>query len=335
MMKLPSGYGTITKLSGKRRRPYWVRLACTYSSDGGRLTENRPTLGYYATRKEALEALHNYHNFPYDVTDKSTFADIFDKWITEKAKTVSTNTIYSYKAAFNACKPIHDTPLNDLKLADYQAILDSAANSSKSTVNNIKIVITGISAYGIQHELIQKDMTQYLTMQYTHKQGIHTPFTASEIQALWNDTIDTKERKITLILLYTGFRVNELLSMPAECVDLTAHTLRGGSKTEAGKNRIVPIHPQILPLVKSFNGDYPFKVNYNYYREWLHDTTGHTPHDTRHTFITELQNKGADKICIQRLVGHASADITDAVYTHKDLEQLRKTVELIDYSDNQ
>lgn len=332
MMKLPSGYGTITKLSGKRRRPYWVRLPCTYTSDGEKLIENRPTLGYYATRKQALEALHEYHKNPYDVSDKSTFADIFDKWINEKSKSVGTKAMYSYKAAFKACKDIHDIPLNDLKLSDYQAILDSNAYQSRSTVNNIKIVMSGVSAYGMQYELIQKDVTKYLTIQYTQGESIHTPFTAQEIQSVWNDTHDTKERKITLILLYTGFRVNELLSMPAECVDLTACTLRGGSKTEAGKNRIVPIHPLILPIVKSLSGAYPFEMRYNNYREWLNDTTGHTPHDTRHTFITELQNKGADKICIQRLVGHASGNITDAVYTHKDLEQLRKAINLLDYS---
>lgn len=332
-MKLPSGYGTITKLSGKRRRPYWVRLPCKYSSDGEKLTESRPTLGYYATRKQALEALHNYHNFPYDVTDKSTFADIFDKWISEKSKKVGKNAIYSYKAAFNACKPIHDIPLKEIKLPDFQAVLDNAANQSKSTVTNIKMVISGVSAYGVQHELLQKDVTQYLTIQYTHSKGIHVPFTASEVQAVWNDAIDTKERKITLILLYTGFRVNELLSMPASNIDLTARTLRGGSKTKAGKDRLVPIHPLILPIIESLDGDRPFKLPYDHYREWLQDKTGHTPHDTRHTFITELQNKGGDKICIQRLVGHASGDITDAVYTHKDLEQLRKTVELLDYSE--
>ena len=61
----------------------------------------------------------------------------------------------------------------------------------------------------------------------------------------------------------------------------------------------------------------------------------HIPHDTRHTFISELQSRGADHICIERLVGHASKGITDTVYTHKDIQELRRTVEMIAYKDIQ
>ena len=55
----------------------------------------------------------------------------------------------------------------------------------------------------------------------------------------------------------------------------------------------------------------------------------HTPHDTRHTFVTLLSNADANKVSIERLTGHASKGITDSVYTHKDLEQLRNAIDLI------
>ena len=59
-------------------------------------------------------------------------------------------------------------------------------------------------------------------------------------------------------------------------------------------------------------------------------TTYHTPHDCRHTFVTLLSNAGADEICIKRLVGHSSGNnVTEKIYTHKDIEQLRKAIELI------
>lgn len=42
-----------------------------------------------------------------------------------------------------------------------------------------------------------------------------------------------------------------------------------------------------------------------------------------------MDNAGANKLCNKRIIGHASADITDNVYTHKDIEELKKAIDLI------
>lgn len=55
----------------------------------------------------------------------------------------------------------------------------------------------------------------------------------------------------------------------------------------------------------------------------------HETHDCRHTFATLMDNAGANKVSIKRIMGHASSDITDRVYTHKDIEELRKAIDLI------
>ncbi|WP_146553674.1 tyrosine-type recombinase/integrase [Rummeliibacillus sp. SL167] len=55
----------------------------------------------------------------------------------------------------------------------------------------------------------------------------------------------------------------------------------------------------------------------------------HRPHDCRHTFATLMDNADANKLSIKRIMGHASKDITDKVYTHKDIEQLLKAIDLI------
>ena len=57
----------------------------------------------------------------------------------------------------------------------------------------------------------------------------------------------------------------------------------------------------------------------------------HTPHDTRHTVATTLHIKGADKITIRQILGHAGKDITEEVYTHADIIDLHKNISLIDY----
>lgn len=57
--------------------------------------------------------------------------------------------------------------------------------------------------------------------------------------------------------------------------------------------------------------------------------TGHTTHDCRHTCATLLDNFGANPNAIRRILGHAGGDVTDRVYTHKAIRQLRKAINLI------
>ena len=331
-MRLPNGYGSIVKMPGNRRRPYCVRLGAQYSSDGRTLTESRPLLGYYSTKKEAIQALHEYHHNPYDLTNKSTFADIYSLWIREKQLSISKTTLDSYRAAYNKCLAVHNMAVVDIKLPHLQAVLDSFPNVSKSTLNNMVIVIHGVMAYCAMNDIIPKDPSVYLRIKaFTDPTGKHTTFTAKEIAALW-EMDASPERDITLILLYSGWRVRELLEMPPESIDLKAQTMTGGKKTKAGKDRIVPIHSAVLPLIEKYASE-PFDVPYQTLFDWMKEHTGHICHDTRHTFVSELQSRGADKVCIERLVGHVSSGITDKVYTHKDIDELRRTVELIAYKD--
>ncbi len=73
----------------------------------------------------------------------------------------------------------------------------------------------------------------------------------------------------------------------------------------------------------------------NYFREYCYYPTLEqlsvrklTPHATRHTFISMEHRAGADKLSVkQRIVGHASGDVPDKIYTHVELEELRKAVE--------
>jgi len=121
----------------------------------------------------------------------------------------------------------------------------------------------------------------------------------------------------------------------------------GGIKTAAGKNRIVPIHSGIQGLVLHYyNVDNKFylaaetkknthisnRTYYNFFQEVMQQceiTEKHTPHDCRHTFTSLLDSAGANDVCVDRLVGHASKTLTKKTYTHKDIEELRHAIELI------
>lgn len=55
----------------------------------------------------------------------------------------------------------------------------------------------------------------------------------------------------------------------------------------------------------------------------------HTTHDCRHTVATLLDNYGANETAKKRILGHSGGDVTERVYTHKNLRQLRKCIELL------
>ena len=68
-MKLPNGYGSVTKLSGNRRKPYLARVTLGWITDEqtGKTVQNRVPLGTFKTKKEALQALAEYGANPYDI----------------------------------------------------------------------------------------------------------------------------------------------------------------------------------------------------------------------------------------------------------------------------
>jgi integrase len=118
--------------------------------------------------------------------------------------------------------------------------------------------------------------------------------------------------------------------------------MRGGTKTKAGKNRIVPIHPKIAEIVQnrvSDGGGYLFMVNgkkcyiQQYYTFWNmimeKISASHTPHECRHTFRSRLDSAGANKRCIDLIMGHKSKDVGERVYTHKTIQELKEVIELI------
>ena len=155
---------------------------------------------------------------------------------------------------------------------------------------------------------------------------------------------------MVMIGIYTGFRPQELAILKIEDVDLEQQTITGGLKTDAGKNRIVPIHPVILELVKqnyqkakAMNSDHLFNdesgqqgtfLTYDKYRGRFNKVMkrvnmNHKPHDTRHTFITNAKAVNMNEYILKLIVGHAIDDITEKTYTHRTIEDLHREIQKI------
>lgn len=321
-MRLPNSYGTVYKLSGKRRRPWIARKFLGYeaNTETKRAKANYATIGYFEKRVDAFNALTEYNKDPYDISG-TTFADVYRMWSEEHFQKVKETT--HYKAAYKIMEPIQGRVFSELKLQDFQNVFD---NSGKNTpmLKMAKILISQMYDYAVLHEIVsssKKDLITYLDVGNSNPKAIvRKIFTNEEIENLWERNDQTA--KLLLVMIYTGVRISEILDMKKGNVFLDEKYMKViEAKTDAGI-RDVPIADGILPFITEFmqsKGDnlITFAGCSSTIRKVINKETGHLPHDTRHTFATLGVEAGIDQRVIDVILGHSGGkNIALKVYTH-------------------
>jgi integrase len=341
IIKNPNNYGSVYKQSGKRRKPYVARITIGWDENKKQI---RKVIGYYETRALAMQALADYNKNPYQLeTSTITFAEVFEKWKVDKFTDISQSNINGYKASFKASELLHNMRFVDIRTEHMKEVLRTCGKGH-GTLRKIKVLYGQLFKFAMENDIVTKDYSKFVKLSKNNEKSSRKVFAADEIKRLF-DIVDKNEIIDTiLIMIYTGLRIAELLIIKSSDVNLEERLIIGGIKTEAGKDRIIPINNKIFDLVykRVARGyDYfitrkdgnPFKYG-NYYREnWipLMEQLGfdHKPHDCRHTFATMMSNAGSDTVALQKIIGHASYQTTANVYTHKDIEQLKKAIDLI------
>jgi len=339
-MKNPNGYGSVVKLSGNRRNPYVARKTIGFNS---RQHPIYNVIGYFPTREAGLIALAKFNNDPWDVDKaKTTFSELFELWKEKKAVKLGHANKQSLFSAYNHCHPLHNKKYKEIKAYHMQDCIDNCGYGY-ATQGAIKNLFRHMDKFALELDIINSRYSELLTSEPIPDTS-KTPFTDESINRLW-DMVGMSWVDSVLVLLYTGFRISELLDLQICNVNLTEGTIKGGIKTRAGKDRIVPIHPKVFPLIEkrvtlmSDHGDFLFGNNGKkisigtYYKFWYQImkalNLSHTPHECRHTFRSRLDSAGANKRCIDLIMGHKSKDVGERVYTHKTIDELKQTIELL------
>jgi integrase len=247
-----------------------------------------------------------------------------------------------YKSAYTYCKPLYDVFLADIRTAQMQEIIDFAKIGAPTRAR-IQSMLKLMFRFAMKNDYIKKDYAQYLKRPAVEVKSERRPFTDDEIKRMWALS-EEHSAKILLIMMYTGWRPSELVPMRfGKEIDIKERTMTGGIKTQAGKNRVVPFCKKIEPLVHYFydKGYAGISVDqtgailtydglYRILKSFL-DANGfnHIPYECRHTFATMLDNKNTNVKIKKMLMGHASTDVTEKVYTHKTIEQLKSAVDAL------
>ncbi len=322
-MRLPNGYGSVYKLSGKRRKPYVAMTSHGIGNDGKVI---RKPLGYYRTKSEALTALGEYNRDPAILDlSKIKFGKALKEYIDyrDSCKPLT----HAYKSALNKVKPFHDELLTNIKTKDIQDIMNTLTPSMSSF---LKSALSGFYKYCVTHDYIKVNYADSLIAKPIPKSTLHKPFTPEEIHELWLYK-DAYIAKVALVMIFTGVRTAELFVLENKNV-FDDHIITG-VKTEAGKNRIIPLHKAIVPFIKELQSDGDMFMDgtiTRFRRRWsrckIPAIENHIPHDTRHTCETMMWNAGINKRTMQLIVGHAGRDVDESVYIHNTFEQLYEAI---------
>ena len=359
----PNNTGTVVKLSGKRRNPYCARVM---SDERDIITGKKKQIcvGTFATREEALNALSIYslkrsnaitneeaRNLAPDLFDKiqkktqkkiPTFKEIYEILDAEEFSKLSKSARKGYKAWIKHFKSIYDRPINNITLADLQFVFDNDGSKNGTQVH-MKVLCSKIFEYAVIHQYISRDndYTSYIKVADFKQSTKHYPFTVDEIKKL--KASNTSEAHLILIYIYTGLRVGELLHINRDNIHIDEKCdddgterlisyIVAGSKTAAGKNRIVPIHNDIKQFVideliekekRLIDVSYEWGFNKNI-MPMINNmlNTNHTMHDTRVTFASLCQLYKVDVYARKKILGHKLKDITFDIYTKASKNRL-------------
>lgn len=372
--KLPNGYGSIKYLGKGRRNPYAVHPPTTeFTLDG--IPKTPKALCYVDDYMKGFAVLMAYKAGTYvpgmerDLTDidsskgnldslaqsiladygrikhteltkekKPTFAEVYEefydyKYERDKSRQYSQASRDSTRAAFKNCAAIHDKTFENLKHKDLQNIIDNCPRKHAS-LELILSLFRQMYQYAIAYEIVDKDCSTALRINTPEDDEHGEPFTDADLQILWQHA-DNPIVEMILIMCYSGFRISAYKTLE---VNLKEKYFKGGVKTAAGKNRIVPIHSGIYHLVcRRIKRDGKMLIQKTGdFRRNMYATLReigverHTPHDCRHTFSRLCEKYKVNENDRKRMLGHSfKGDITNEVYGHRTLEELREEIEKI------
>jgi integrase/recombinase XerC len=172
-------------------------------------------------------------------------------------------------------------------------------------------------------------------------------------QKLWREYMVARDSAILEMLYSTGMRINELVKLPEDSIDLLSGVARVRGKGK--KERLCPLgSPATRALMKNLelrenvwllegrrDVRSPVFLNKNggpitarsiermmkKYVLFCGLNAELTPHSLRHSFATHLLDAGADLRSVQELLGHASLSTTQ-IYTHVSVERLKEVYQL-------
>ena len=329
-----------------RKRKFAVEICI---DDNGK--QKRKTIASFEFKWEAEAAAEEYNALSFGL-DKSkyqmTFKDVYLGLVKHREVTGKAKDANAYLFAFKALDFLHNEIFYNITKNDLQAALYKC-NKNGPTIKVIILLLHQMYEYAIGEKIVSIDESANIDLGH-HSDLLKNPnkieripFTASEIKKLISDKVNKDMAEIIKTLLYTGMRINELLTLQKQNVDIQNNIIyiaEEYSKTKSS-TRQIPIHPEIMSIIRNHyknaikpedciftqvNGN---KFSYqNFMRSYWtpfmknHGLESHNPHDTRHTFSTFWKYNQLDEFYGEIILGHATKDTVRGLYKTPEISYL-------------
>ena len=314
-------------------------------------TFKRKTIASYEFKWEAEAAVEEYNAMSYGL-DRSkyqlTFSDVYFGLVKHREQTGKAKDANCYIHAFKALDFMHDKTFYNITKNDLQEALYKC-NKNGPTIKVIIILLHQMYTYAIGEKIVSTDesvnidLGRHSELMKNPNKISRVPFRVSEINDVLSDDLNPDMRDIFKVLLYTGMRINELLTLTKDAVDIRNNVLNVKeefSKTKSS-NRQIPIHPDIFDIIKKkykdayspdsqlfcqLNGNKFVYQNFvrSYWNPFMeaHNLGSHNPHDTRHTFSTFWKYCGLDEFYGEIILGHSTKSTVRGLYKTPDISYL-------------
>ncbi|MCL6585001.1 MAG: tyrosine-type recombinase/integrase [Anoxybacillus sp.] len=285
----------------------------------------------------------------------------FKQWLIEEGR--APKTVESYVGdvqsfqRYLAEKAVDTSqPLSRFSFVRYkQHLLDNeyAIATINKKINSLKVYNDFLQKKGMVSESyiqLKRDRVQIAA----GSEQIVTALSEEQVEKLLfyledHTKVSQRNKLIAYLLLYTGVRVSELVSIKLSDIDYLASTLTVRGK--GGKIREISLRQDVVHLIRSYvkeerlkskfkDSEYLLlsqrapKVHRDAVRDWLANISKELgfklhPHLFRHTFCTRLLKKGVDLTTVSKLAGHSTVNMTAKFYIQTTRQEKMDAVQLL------
>lgn len=351
------------------RKPFRAMVTVSKDENGRPVCKPLKPESYFPTYNDAYAALVEYNRNPYDLNTGMTVKELYEEWSPKYYNAITPETAATMEIAWRFCSNIYNMRVKEVRARHikgciYEGVsrIRGVETTAKPYIQNkIKTLFNLMLDYAVEYDMVDKNYARVFQLSADSLEDLnqtersHFPFSEDEMTILWKNREANPTIPMILIQCYSGWRPQELLLLSLENVDLKNWTFKSGMKTASGKDRTVPIHPRIRDMVKAQydaskakcvdwlfvdckkkGARKPERMDYRRYLELFGKVVKdfqldpqHRPHDPRVYFVTMAKKSKVDEYAIKYMVGHKIKDITEKIYTKRELSWLQEEISKI------
>lgn len=230
--------------------------------------------------------------------------------------------------AWRRWEPLRFRSIASLTVDELQRTVDSAV-STFYPARDMKVIMSHLYTLAVRREIVPINKAELIELPEQPK-AKREVWTADEVAQIWQDyEAGHRFAGYILIMCYCGLRYGELATQQLSAIDLDAHVMVGGIKTEAGIDRQIPIADRVLPIVRLFYDGHTerlLEMGENQFYEQYWDMVARLglrrlpPQTCRHYYFSQLTAAGVQAGIITETGGHASYLTTMKNYVRISLE---------------